>query len=172
MKYLGNITDPKDLVTKEYVDSQSGGDKNAYAMFKSAASTNINRASGSWANMNTFTGYTYSHTITKNAFFEADVNGIKVKHAGYYKISLSVHFNAAGSGNAFAIRLVDYTNSSTALGDVRYCYANGIAWSDVDYVYLAYIPANHIIIPQFERYSGSQNWRVQTSVMIMEFAGD
>lgn len=171
MKYLGQITDPKDLVTKEYVDAQSGGGGMVYAygMYHSASSTNISRASGSWANMNAFTGYTYDTTITNSDFFQADVNGIRVLQDGYYKISASVHFNAAGSGNAYAIRFYDYT-ADTVLGGTRFGYANGIAWNDVDYVFLAQIPANHIILTQYERYSGSQNWRVQDAVMILETA--
>ena len=81
---------------------------------------------------------------------------------GVYRITATCHFNAAGNGNSFGLRIYDNT-ASTYLGNYNYCYANGIAWTDVALENVATIDANHIIIPQFERFSGSQNWRPQTA---------
>lgn len=126
------------------------------------SSTNMNFANGTWKNINAFTGYAKTNKYMDSDFFENNTNGFKVLKKGVYRITATCHFNAAGNGDSFGLRIYDNT-ASTYLGNYNYCFANGIAWSDVALENVATIDANHVIIPQFERYGGTQNWRPQTA---------
>ena len=139
---------------------------NAVAACTMSATTNMNIASSAWRSLNAFTGYSKTNDYMNEQYFSSDTNGFKVLHKGVYHITADAHMTAAAAGNAFGMRIYDYT-SDGQINNARFAYANGVVWADFSTETVKEIDANHIILPQWERYSGSQNWRPHTATFII-----
>ena len=145
-----------------------------YCHMRGVSTTNTAVTTNSWYYMNHFGGASTSHYLTDDTYFQSHTNGIVIKKNGTYKVSVNAYFTAAAANTGFAVSMYNYT-TSTGIGDTRYVYAPaGVAWGCVvnDYVVDITTAQNtpNLIVPRFQRQSGSANIRpssVLFSVMLL-----
>ena len=120
-----------------------------------AAASTAKSATG-WSYMNGFSGLTQQNWANDTDYFGYDVNGIRIKKAGIYLVSVSVHVNGV-AGDSYACKLTDYTHSTDMSGPwyVR-AYAG---WGDISFTDILVINESSAIVVLLQRYSGSGAYR-------------
>lgn len=128
-------------------------------VFQKAGSANATSiTTGTWYAPNQFSGYSSSYYNMSPKYFADDTNGIRMLRKGVYHITFSGHFNGA-AGNSYAMRFYNYTTQTT-FGIIKYLQmGTGVSYGTISNEVVARVDANTIVLPQFERYSGSAQLR-------------
>ena len=145
MNVLGRVTTGKAI-------------SNPYAHYSgTAGSTTINTAS-KFYKLSSFSGFSNSHMISDGSYFEADTNGFKVLKSGTYLLILNAHYNTSAASTQMATRFLDYTGN-VQVGYIMY-NCNPTGWGMLSNHVIAHIDANHIVVPEFQKYStATSNWK-------------
>ena len=122
-----------------------------------AGSATIGAAS-KFYKLSSFSGFSNSHMISDNSYFEADTNGFKVLKSGTYLLILNAHYNTSAASTQMATRFLDYTGN-VQIGYTMY-NCNPATWGMLSNHVIAHIDANHIVVPEFQKYStATSNWK-------------
>lgn len=108
--------------------------------------------------LSAFSGYTASHMISDDSYFEADSNGFKVLKSGTYFLILNAHYNTSDNSTQMATRFLDYTGN-VQIGNTMF-NCNPVPWGMLSNHVIAHINANHIVVPEFQKYStATSSWK-------------